>query len=234
MKPFFKILTLLVSTTLSAQMSVAVLDFDGIGISKDEAKALSGRFGTEFMGVSKGVYKIVERNQMGKILEEQGFQNTGIVSSDDAVKMGEALGADFIVSGSISKVGTLFSINARLLNVQSAEVVKSISHDHMGDIVDLMTKGIKESASKLMDLKEEEEAPSGSLKENTNPQQAKVAIQPAALMPGACILSLMGPTGLHPLATIWTRTRYGHRPRARPGGTPKSLHSSVAESGHFR
>ena len=160
MKPFFKILTLLVSTTLSAQMSVAVLDFDGIGISKDEAKALSGRFGTEFMGASKGVYKIVERNQMGKILEEQGFQNTGIVSSDDAVKMGEALGADFIVSGSISKVGTLFSINARLLNVQSAEVVKSISHDHMGDIVDLMTKGIKESASKLMDLKEKEETPS--------------------------------------------------------------------------
>ena len=106
MKPFFKILTLLVSTTLSAQMSVAVLDFDGIGISKDEAKALSGRFGTEFMGAAIGVYKIVERNQMGKILEEQGFQNTGIVSSDDAVKMGEALGADFIVSGSISKVGT--------------------------------------------------------------------------------------------------------------------------------
>ena len=156
----FKLLAVLVSTTLSAQLSVAVLDFDGIGITEDEARALSGRFGTEFMGVSKGTYKIVERNQMGQILEEQGFQNTGIVSSDDAVKMGEALGADFIVSGSISKVGTLFSINARLLNVQSAEVVKSISHDHMGDIVDLMTKGIKESASKLMDLKEEEEAPS--------------------------------------------------------------------------
>ncbi|OUV43028.1 MAG: hypothetical protein CBC68_01425 [Candidatus Marinimicrobia bacterium TMED108] len=159
MKLPFKLLAVLVSTTLSAQLSVAVLDFDGIGITEDEARALSGRFGTEFMGVSKGTYKIVERNQMGQILEEQGFQNTGIVSSDDAVKMGEALGADFIVSGSISKVGTLFSINARLLNVQSAEVVKSISHDHMGDIVDLMTKGIKESASKLMNLKEEE-APS--------------------------------------------------------------------------
>ena len=160
MKSFFKLLVLLVSTTLSAQQSVAVLDFDGIGISKDEARALSGRFGTEFMGVSKGTYKIVERNQMGQILEEQGFQNTGIVSSDDAVKMGEALGADFIVSGSISKVGTLFSINARLLNVQSAEIVKSISHDHMGDIVDIMKKGIKESASKLMDIKEKKEAPS--------------------------------------------------------------------------
>jgi len=160
MKSFFKLLALLVSTTLSAQLSVAVLDFDGIGISKDEARALSGRFGTEFMAVSKGTYKVVERNQMGQILEEQGFQNTGIVSSEDAVKMGEALGADFIVSGSISKVGSLYSINARLLNVQSAEIEKSISHDHMGDIVDLMTKGIKESASKLMNLKEKKEAPS--------------------------------------------------------------------------
>jgi len=160
MKSFFKLLALLVSTTLSAQLSVAVLDFDGIGISKDEARALSGRFGTEFMTVSKGTYKVVERNQMGQILEEQGFQNTGIVSSEDAVKMGEALGADFIVSGSISKVGSLYSINARLLNVQSAEIEKSISHDHMGDIVDLMTKGIKESASKLMNLKEKKEAPS--------------------------------------------------------------------------
>ena len=160
MKSIFKLLSFVFSATLSAQLSVAVLDFDGIGISKDEARALSSRFGTEFMGVSKGVYKAVERNQMSQILEEQGFQNTGIVSSDDAVKLGEALGADFIVTGSISKVGSLFSINARLLDVKTAEIVQSISYDHMGDIVDLMTKGIKESASKLMALDEKKETPS--------------------------------------------------------------------------
>ena len=160
MKSIFKLFPFVLSATLSAQLSVAVLDFDGIGISKDEARALSSRFGTEFMGVSKGVYKAVERNQMSQILEEQGFQNTGIVSSDDAVKLGEALGADFIVTGSISKVGSLFSINARLLDVKTAEIVQSISYDHMGDIVDLMTKGIKESASKLMALDEKKETPS--------------------------------------------------------------------------
>jgi len=160
MKSIFKLFPFLLSATLSAQLSVAVLDFDGIGISKDEARALSSRFGTEFMRVSKGVYKAVERNQMSQILEEQGFQNTGIVSSDDAVKLGEALGADFIVTGSISKVGSLFSINARLLDVKTAEIVQSISYDHMGDIVDLMTKGIKESASKLMALDEKKETPS--------------------------------------------------------------------------
>ena len=69
MKSFFKLLALLVSTTLSAQLSVAVLDFDGIGISKDEARALSAKFDTEFMAVSMGTYKIVEKNQMGQNLE---------------------------------------------------------------------------------------------------------------------------------------------------------------------
>ena len=143
MKQYLKFLILLIGTLLSAQKTVAVLDFEGIGISENEAKALSGRFGSEFMTLSKGVYTLVERNRMGQVLKEQGFQNTGVVSSENAVKMGEALGAEYIVTGSISKVGTLFSINARLLNVQSAEIIKSISHDHMGDIMDLMTKEIK-------------------------------------------------------------------------------------------
>ena len=92
MRSIFKLFLFVLSATLNAQLSVAVLDFDGIGITKDEARALSSRFGTEFMGVSKGVYKAVERNQMSQILEEQGFQNTGIVSSDDAVKLGEEIG----------------------------------------------------------------------------------------------------------------------------------------------
>tara|TARA_B100001741_G_C16528869_1_gene588531 strand:+ start:546 stop:683 length:138 start_codon:yes stop_codon:yes gene_type:complete len=43
MKSFFKLFALLVSTSLSAQLSLAVLDFEGIGISKDEARDLSGR-----------------------------------------------------------------------------------------------------------------------------------------------------------------------------------------------
>ena len=63
MKSIFKLFPFVLSATLSAQLSVAVLDFDGIGITKDEARALSSRFGTEFMGVSKGVYKAVEKIQ---------------------------------------------------------------------------------------------------------------------------------------------------------------------------
>jgi len=163
MRHFQKILIFIMGASLFAQQVVAVLDFEGIGISKDEARALSNRFGTEFRSLSSGKYTLVERQHMDQILKEKGFQQAGIVSSDDAVKMGVALGAQFIVTGSISKVGTLFSINARLIDMKTAQIQKSISHDHMGDIMDLMTKGINVSAKKLLDLETEKKKETPSI-----------------------------------------------------------------------
>ncbi|MBT6936960.1 MAG: hypothetical protein HN982_05185, partial [Candidatus Marinimicrobia bacterium] len=81
MKQFVILLSLSFSSYLFSQQTVAVLDFEGIGVSKDEARALSNRFGSEFMDLSKGRYTLVERQQMGEILEEQGLQQSGCVSS---------------------------------------------------------------------------------------------------------------------------------------------------------
>ena len=135
MKHCLKIFALtLALSNITAQETVAVLEFEGIGVSQDEAKALSARFGSEFMDLSKGRYTLVERQQMGEILEEQGLQQSGCVSSECAVEVGAALGAKFIIIGSISKVGTIFSINARMLDVESSQILKSINHDQVGDI----------------------------------------------------------------------------------------------------
>jgi len=153
MKHCLKIFALIFALTyITAQETVAVLDFEGIGVSKDEAKALSNRFGSEFMDLSKGRYTLVERQQMGEILEEQGLQQSGCVSSECAVEVGAALGAKFIVTGSVSKVGTIFSVNARLLNVETSQILKSISHDQMGNIGILLTQGMREAAAKLLGM----------------------------------------------------------------------------------
>ena len=98
MKHYLKIFAFtLALSSITAQETVAVLEFEGIGVSQDEAKALSARFGSEFMDLSKGRYTLVERQQMGEILEEQGLQQSGCVSSECAVEVGAALGAKFIV-----------------------------------------------------------------------------------------------------------------------------------------
>ena len=153
MKHYLKIFALTLSlSNITAQETVAVLEFEGIGVSQDEAKALSARFGSEFMDLSKGRYTLVERQQMGEILEEQGLQQSGCVSSECAVEVGAALGAKFIVTGSVSKVGTIFSVNARLLNVETSQILKSISHDQMGNIGILLTQGMREAAAKLLGM----------------------------------------------------------------------------------
>ena len=104
------------------------------------------------MELSKGRYVLVERQQMGEILEEQGLQQSGCVSSECAVEVGAALGALFIVTGSISKVGNIYSVNAKLLDVETTEIVNAISHDQMGNIGILLTSGMKETAIKLLGL----------------------------------------------------------------------------------
>ena len=148
MKQFW--LIFVVFCFLSAQKTVAIIDFEGIGISRDEALALSRKFGSEFQNLSDAKYTLIEREQIGEILKEQGFQMSGCVSSECIVEVGKFLGAELIVTGSISKVGDIYSIVARLLSVETTEIIKSVSFEHAGDIGLLLTSGMKKTARDLL------------------------------------------------------------------------------------
>ena len=158
MRSLFKITFLsLFGSWAYSQETVGILDFEAIGISLNESKALSNRFGSEFQTLSTGRYVLVERQQMGAILEEQGLQQSGCVSSECAVEVGNALGAKFIVTGSISKVGNIFSVTVKLIDVETSQIIKSISHDQMGNIGVLLTQGMKTAASKILDISTQNE-----------------------------------------------------------------------------
>ena len=151
MKCLFIIFALILTpSNIFSQETVAVLDFDGIGVSQEEARALSNRFGSEFLDIAGNKYTLVERQSMGEILKEQGLQQSGCVSSECAVEVGAALGAQFIIIGSISKVGSIFSVNARMLDVETSRILKSINYDQVGDIGLLLTKGMREAAAKML------------------------------------------------------------------------------------
>ena len=145
-------IALLLISTIFSQQTVAVLDFEGIGVSQEEARALSNRFGSEFLELAGYKFTLVERQAMGEILKEQGLQQTGCVSSECAVEVGAALGAQLIIIGSISKVGSIFSVNARMLDVETSRILKSINYDQVGDIGLLLTKGMREAAAKMLDV----------------------------------------------------------------------------------
>ncbi len=119
MKKLLAILLLLFSL-VSAQdfrQTVAVIDFDASGISQLEATSLTNRFRTAVGDV--GVMRLVERGMMEEVLQEQGFQQTGCTSEECAVEVGQLLGVQNMIGGSIGRVGDTFTIDARMISVQS-------------------------------------------------------------------------------------------------------------------
>ena len=119
MKKLLSILLLLFSL-VSAQdfrQTVAVIDFDASGISQLEATSLTNRFRTAVGDV--GVMRLVKRGMMEEVLQEQGFQQTGCTSEECAVEVGQLLGVQNMIGGSIGRVGDTFTIDARMISVQS-------------------------------------------------------------------------------------------------------------------
>jgi TolB-like protein len=126
---------------------IAVIDFEGNNISSAEVRALTDRLRSELVTI--GQFTIIERGQMDEVLKEQAFQQTGCVSSECAVEVGKLLGVENIITGSISRVGTIYSVSARAFSVASGEIIKTAVYDHSGDIGGLLTQGMRKVAEEL-------------------------------------------------------------------------------------
>ena len=116
--------------------TVAVLDFDARGISQSEAATLTDRLATE-LGNTEAVI-LIERKQLNQIMAEQGLQQSGCVTVECVAQVGQLLGAQFMVSGSINKIGSTFTIEAKMFSVETGVNVKTVSKTHRGQIDELI------------------------------------------------------------------------------------------------
>ena len=132
---------LLTTGIIIGQLPIAVIDFDGKGVSQSESSALTDRLRSEL--VENGFYKVVERGMMEEVLNEQGFQQTGCTSDECIVEVGRMIGVDRMIGGSISKVGDVFSVNAKIVSVETGEIFNTITFDLNGQIELLLSDGMK-------------------------------------------------------------------------------------------
>ena len=176
---------LLLFSFVSAQQTIAVIEFEAKGISQIEASALSDELEMHLTNI--GGYTLVERGKVEEVLQEQGFQQTGCTSDECAVEVGMLLSVQNIVIGSISKVGSTYSVNAKIVDVETGEIIKTASYKFRGLIDDLLVSGMAEVASELMGkgVQRTEVVSStpppprkrvGSIYINTQPQNAQVKI----------------------------------------------------------
>jgi len=125
---------------------VAVLDLKGEGVSPSEARTLTDRFRSEL--VQTNVFTVLEREQMDAVLEEQGFQQSGCVSDECMVEIGKLIGVQAMIGGSIGKIGQTYTLDLRIIQVETGKILRTVSEDYKGD-VDGLLDVLKIAANRL-------------------------------------------------------------------------------------
>jgi len=123
---------------------IAVLPFDNAGSygqDKENFDALQrGIAGMLISELSANpAARVVERERIQQILDEQRLADSGRVDARTAAKIGKLVGARYVVTGSFIDFYGDFRLDIRLVNVETSEIVKSekeqARRDHLFDII---------------------------------------------------------------------------------------------------
>lgn len=146
-----KIITLLfifVAVALASNSNVAVRDFEGLNVDTVDALIITERFRTEL--VTTGSFNVLERKQVNSILEEQGFILSGCVDNSCNVEVGQLLGVEYIIVGTIGKIEGTYTVTLRLVNISSGKIQNTVTGDCAGPLSDVLMNTTKELAEKLV------------------------------------------------------------------------------------
>ncbi len=119
--------------TLSERLSMAILGFESKGDFSDTCLA----FRDNLVGalIEENRFKIVERERLDAILQEQKISQTELIDKDTAIKVGKLSAAQSVLTGSITETRTGIEIVARLVDTETSEILSA--EDVYGEDKDL-------------------------------------------------------------------------------------------------
>ncbi len=121
------VLLLVGVTTAGAAERIAVLDLKPVGVDANLTLAVSENLRT--MIIEGGYYKIVERSQINKLMDEYKLIQSGITEDNHAQKVGSLANVDLVVIGSLGKIFDCYIINVRIIKVATGEVIKGLKSE---------------------------------------------------------------------------------------------------------
>lgn len=113
-------MTVMASAGASDKPKVAVVPFESIGVEASLGLAAAEILGTR-LASREHVFQVVERTQLQRAIQELGYQSSAFVDADSAIQVGRQLGAQYIVVGSVTKFGESYTLNARIVTVETGE-----------------------------------------------------------------------------------------------------------------
>lgn len=150
LKSFFLLFCFLIFplfAQVTAKLNIAVNDLKGNGLDQPTSRIISERVRSEL--VKSGGFRVMERNEMTTVLKEQGFQKTG--ACDEAsclVEVGQLLGVDRMIAGTVGKISNFFTISLRMIHVGTGEILFTVDEDYNGEIEGLFGIALPNIAKK--------------------------------------------------------------------------------------
>ncbi len=143
MKRFFLailIITLFTSSFFGKDIvKIAILDFKGINVEEYVPIAVVEILSTSF--IDSKAFEVIERNQLQKVMGELSLQTSDDFDETIAQDIGDLLGAEIIIIGSVTKLGSRITVNIRGIQVgtgkaQFAKKINTNSLDELPDLID--------------------------------------------------------------------------------------------------
>lgn len=117
-KMFLFSMMCLMALSMQAQRC-AVLEFKArVGISQSDVDGISAIFTTYFRPSG---YTMVERTQIDKVIDEQGFQRSSM-TENQIVRVGKILNVSKIVVGDVNVVMGQYNVDVRVINVETGTI----------------------------------------------------------------------------------------------------------------
>jgi TolB-like protein len=113
-------------------LAILLFDYSGNDQSLEPLReGLAQMLISDFSGVPQ--VRVVERARLKAILEEQKLGQSGKVDAASAARVGKLLGARFLVLGSYFDLKTALRIDARLVEVETGRILKSVGANGAAD-----------------------------------------------------------------------------------------------------
>jgi TolB-like protein len=106
------------------KVKIGIIEFQSLNeeAKKDNlGKIVSEMLTTSF--VNSESFKIIEREQLQKVIKEFQLSQSGIIDTSYAKQIGKITGADAIVTGSVTKIGDDLRLDARIIDVESGIIL---------------------------------------------------------------------------------------------------------------
>ncbi len=116
-------LLLVLSAFSQGKPIITVLDFTANGIAESDANAIVSFLTSSVFETNR--FRVIDKAQRDNILMELEFSVSGCADESCQLEIGKLLAAEYIIVGDVSRVGTRYILNAKMIETESSQTINT-------------------------------------------------------------------------------------------------------------